>query len=180
MSNNSKPLGCFGQFFYGLLLMGAGGIALLVFVNLTTLECKRLRPSSNQGQCQITSNGVLGSDVTTIPIKSLQGAKLKRGSDRSATYRKKERVINATYRIELLTAEGTIPLTNIYGSGIASKQQQVEQIRRFVEDPTQVSLSIRQDNRWIGYLFGVTFCGGGVLVVLSAIITPFKRLGTSK
>ncbi|NES01151.1 MAG: hypothetical protein F6J86_46595 [Symploca sp. SIO1B1] len=166
MSKNSKPLGCFGQFFLGLLLMGAGGITLLLFVNLTTLECKRLEAATNQGQCQLTSNGVLGSDVTTIPIKSLQGAKLKRSSGSSRT----------TYRIELLTAEGTVPVTNVYSSGIASKQRQVEQIRSFVEDPTQNSLNIKQDNRWMGYLFGVTFGGVGVLFVLSAIVTPFKRL----
>ncbi|NER49594.1 MAG: hypothetical protein F6J86_25545 [Symploca sp. SIO1B1] len=169
MSKNSKPLGCFGQFFLGLLLMGGGGIALLFFVDLTTLECKRLEPSTNQGQCQLTSNGVLGSDVTTIPIKSLQGAKLKGSSGRGTTY-----------RIELLTAEGTVAVTGVYTSGRRSKQQQVEQIRSFVEDPTQVSLNIKQDSRWIGYLFGVAFGGVGVLFVLSALITPFKRLGTSK
>ncbi|NEQ70220.1 MAG: hypothetical protein F6K21_32960, partial [Symploca sp. SIO2D2] len=112
---------------------------------------------------------VLGSDVTTIPIKSLQGAKLKGSSGRGTTY-----------RIELLTAEGTVAVTGVYTSGRRSKQQQVEQIRSFVEDPTQVSLNIKQDSRWIGYLFGVAFGGVGVLFVLSALITPFKRLGTSK
>jgi len=173
MTKNSKPLGCFDQFFKGLLLMGAGGITLLLFVNLTTFECKRLEAATNQGQCQLTSNGVLGSDVTTIPIKSLQGAKLDQSNRSSSGGR-------ATYRIELLTAEGTVPVTNVYSSGIANQRQQVEQIRSFVEDPTQISLNIRHDDRWFGYLLGVAFGGVGVLFVLSALITPFKRLGTSK
>ncbi|NEP57883.1 MAG: hypothetical protein F6K31_12805 [Symploca sp. SIO2G7] len=165
MSKKSKPVGCFGQFLLGLLLMGAGTMIVLLFVDLTTLECKRVEPPTNQGECQLSSQGVLDSDVTIIPIKSLQGAKLKRSGRR-----------RTTYRIELLTAEGTVPLTNIYSSGGASKQQQVQQIRSFIENPTQASLNLRQDNRWMGYLFGVTFGVVGVLFVFSSLITPLKRL----
>ncbi|MCG8367276.1 MAG: hypothetical protein MJA27_28550 [Pseudanabaenales cyanobacterium] len=168
MLQKSQSSGCIGQFFGGLLLLGGGAICFLFFAKLTELECKRLEPPTNQGQCQLVSHGVFSSDTTTISIKSLQGAKIQESRDSEN---------DTTYRVVLLTAEGSFPFNKVYSSGRSGKQQKVGQIRSFVENTHQVNLKLKQDDRWLGYLFGVIFGGLGFLLVSSAIlITPLKIL----
>jgi hypothetical protein len=52
-----------------------------------------------------------------------------------------------TYRVSLLTNNGNIPLTDYYSSG-KSHFQRAKQINEFIRNQKQMSLIIKQDDRW--------------------------------
>ena len=168
MSNNSQSLGCIGLFLFGFMFTGAGVMCLMIFAKLNTLDCQRVEVNIVQGDCKLTSTGIFSSDEQTIPIASLNNAIIEESHDDEG---------DTTYRVVLLTKTGSIPFTTVYSSGRAEKQEKVRQINSFIENTSQTTLNLKQDDRLIGYIFGGVFGGIGVLTLFhSVIIAPLKML----
>jgi hypothetical protein len=150
MSKNSN-------FLMGLFFIGGGIFIIIMFSKLTILECLRSEPSTNQGQCQLISQGIIGSKTTkTIAIKSLQGAKIEESRDSDG---------DSTYRVVLLTQEGNIPFTKDYSSGKFGKEKNMNEVRNFLSNKNQTSLKLKQDDRW-WFIVGVAFGIIGISLVL--------------
>lgn len=128
-----------------------GGLLIMVLgVELGTLECHRLE--SMQVACQLTSSNLFEEKITSMAAGQLKGAEVQT----------KKR----NHRVAILTQNGTIPLINSYTMGQKEKINQANQINAFMSNSEQKSLTIRQDNRWFGYLFGVVFIFSGIGVIL--------------
>lgn len=131
-----------------------GGVLIIVlWGNLDILHCDR--SLSTPMTCQLTWTNLLRQEITLIPPGHLQGAEVQR--------RHKRRRFNNTYRVMILTKEERIPLTQGYSMGEQGKREKANQINAFVKNSQQMSLTIRQDNRWLGYSFGRMFLAAGVL-----------------
>jgi hypothetical protein len=53
--------------------------------------------------------------------------------------------------------------------GEREKQEKANQINTFVENPQQISLTIRQDERWFCYSFGGIFLIAGVFTLVNSL-----------
>lgn len=140
-----------------ITLILAGVLIIILWGNLVILQCDR--PQSTPVACQLTSANLLRQDITLIPPGHLQGAEVQR--------RHKRRRLNNTYRVILVTKEDRIPLTPGYSTGERGKQEKASQINTFVKNTQQISLTIRQDNRWLGYSFGGMFIVAGVFTLVN-------------
>ncbi|NEO32169.1 MAG: hypothetical protein F6K36_17395 [Symploca sp. SIO3C6] len=128
-----------------------GGLLIMVLgVESGTLECHR--KESIQVVCQFTYSNLFGEKISSIATGELKGAEVKT--------RKRN------HRIVILTKKETIPLINSYTMGKNGKVNKVSRINDFINNPEQMSLTIRQDNRWFGFLFGVIFIVGGICAIL--------------
>lgn len=71
-----------------------------------------------------------------------------------------------TYRVEMLTSDGEIPLTPVYSSGEKSKREKIKKINDFINNQTANFLIIKQDDRIFAYIFGRLFTlnGSGLMI----------------
>ncbi len=161
-----RAMGCCGTMVFGTVFVSVGIGVMLVASKLYTFDCERLNPPSNQGQCEWVAQGLLGSDRSTLPIETLEDADVEesRNSDEGTTY-----------RVVIRTTEGTFPLSNSYSSGRSGKDDITSEIRSFITTETQATLSVQQDDRWFGYLFGGIFGGVGALMILGAPLAMLFR-----
>lgn len=154
-------LGFWGSLGWGVALVIVGSAMAILFGNLSVFECVRQKPSTNQGECELISSGLLGSSSETLALESLQDAQIERSTKKSL------------YRVVFQTTEGEMPLSGAYTSGRGSKEKIVGEIQTFINTPTQESVSVKQDDRWMGYLIGGIFSLAGCSLVISA---PLKLL----
>lgn len=132
----------------------AGGMAIIVFVGqLNILKCDRTEPK--QISCQLTRQSLRGEK--TITINQLYKAKLGEREDDDG---------DTTYRVELETPGGIIPLSPVYTSGRQEKIKRMENTNNFIKDISQDSLIIRQDDRTFAYPFGGMFVLIGLILFL--------------
>ncbi|NEQ97222.1 MAG: hypothetical protein F6K30_10940 [Cyanothece sp. SIO2G6] len=148
------------RFLFGVLFVGVGGLSLILFAKITTLECDRLEPK--QIECTLVSEGVLGTNTTLIPPGHLQGAKVQVSEDSDS---------NDIYRVVLRTETGNVPFSAVYSSGRSGKQQKAEQINAYLNNVNQKVLTIQQDDRIFGYVFGGIFGLSGVAMMGSSLLS---------
>lgn len=111
-----------------------------------TLECNRSQ--LRQITCQHTLSNLFGERITAIPNGQLQGAEVETSK--------------RNHRLVILTQNQRIPLIESYTMGKSGKADRASQINTFIRNSEQASLTIEQDNRWLGYLFGAMFIFGGI------------------
>ena len=103
-------------------LIGVAGGALWTFARDTTLTCTRLEAA--ELRCQIKQTW-LGQVIKQVEVVNPQQALVQTShSSKSGT----------SYRMALVTARGTIPLTDFYSSTRVDKL--VDQFNRFAASPT--------------------------------------------
>lgn len=125
----------------GTLLLGIG--LTLVLGKLHVLECQRL---DSGGTCQLTTRNLFGSGQTlTFPTSALQGAAVETSEDSEG---------DTTYRVSLRINGKSQPLSPVFSSGYSKKEALSDTINRFVNDSRQTSMSVRQDERFLGMLVG--------------------------
>jgi hypothetical protein len=140
------------------------GLALMIFGmgpgegsgTLTTLTCERQNMS--QGTCQLVSSRLIVSTKQEIPLSQLKAvsASIERG------------------QILLLTTAGEIPFAELQAryKVSTSDQKLIDKINRFIRNPQVASLQVKQDNRWIAYLFGgVAILSGSTLLGIALLVT---------
>ena len=138
---------------FGAIFALVGCIVLLVFGQTATLDCERVE--STQISCEKQSR-LLGMTVSRRSISRLQGARMDESCDEDG----------CTYRVELRTDQGIVPLTAFYSSGSQSKQKTADQINAFVQDSKEKSLTFKEGMGWLGIVFPGVFVVTGMLVAV--------------
>lgn len=141
-------------FLFATPFLGAGLFVMLEVGKVSILQCDR--PLPEQISCVLTRQNLLRKNTINLSTGQLKQAELgiSRGDD------------SDTYRVNLITDEGIIPLNNNYSSGLESKRNNVNKINQFIQDSSLSNLTVIQDDRWFGYLFGGVFAlvGGGLMI----------------
>ena len=109
MNIAQRGCGCLLTSIFGFIFTGIGIGGIIFFAQVITLDCKRIEPPTNQGECQLLSKSILpiATKKTIIPIESLRDVKLDVSYDDEDN--------SETYRVLILTqAEESIPLTFYY------------------------------------------------------------------
>ena len=132
--------------FLGFPFILAGLFVVANAVELGKLECNRT--ASKQGTCQLTHSNLFNKNILSITEGQLKGAELQ----------KKKR----NYRIIILTQNSQIPLIHSYTIGKQRKIKKVNLINNFLSHSQATSLTVQQDNRLFGYLFGLIFIVSGI------------------
>lgn len=120
----------------------------------TTLRCDRTPPA----QCELAHVNLIHQRSRSFSLDGLKKAEVE-------THRDSEG--DLLYRVVMHTGQGTIPLTKSFSSGIASYQDQANQINQFIETKSQSTLYLHQDDRWFGLIFIVMFSGTGLIILFA-------------
>ena len=145
--SRSKP-----RLFNGIGLIFAGFLTLHLFGGVQTLKCDRAR-IDRVVACELTESGVFRQRTTPIKAGELQGATLDRKK--------------ANYRVVLLTNTDRIYLTSLHriAFGHIVQRKRVDRIEAFLQDESQNSLKIGQNNNWLAYPLAMLCLVGGVVEV---------------
>ncbi|MGF1518732.1 MAG: tetratricopeptide repeat protein [Nodosilinea sp.] len=129
------------------LFMVVGVVGLVWMSEKAVLECDR----ATTGQCTLTRGGFFNQQSRSFAVASLRAVEVDANEDSDG---------NGSYRVLLITDGGNLPLTGAYNSNLYKNSQLADQTNRFLQTPTQSTLSLAYDRRWVGLL--VLFCFGGV------------------
>ncbi|MBD0346025.1 MAG: hypothetical protein ICV63_14620 [Coleofasciculus sp. Co-bin14] len=128
------------------------GLAIIVLGGKRiTLTCQRVEPT--QGNCQLVSSSLLGSNEITIPLNQLQGAEVEVDEDSDGN----------TYRVVLLTNDSDVPFTLLWTSNARENEKNVNLINAFVVNAGKTSLRVQQDDRLSAY------CWGGLFILIGGL-----------
>ncbi len=143
-----------GQFLFGLIFLAMGCGMIWFLGRESVLTCKRLE--ANQIQCQIQQIW-FGRVVKQIAVNNPQQAIVQTShSSKGGT----------SYRMALVTSQGTIPLTDSYSSDSAAGDLAAE-FNQFAASPATKSISLDQPASGFLFIFLLMFGGFGVLMMLT-------------
>lgn len=115
------------------LIMGAFLLFFFAIVGQSAkLTCERTH-SNRAVNCLKEAHFFWVISLGTTSIADVQEARLVGGYDDD---------YGATYRVELLAGQGVIPLNSVYTSGFGTKDDIVNQINDYVQNPTEDSLVV--------------------------------------
>jgi hypothetical protein len=147
-------------FVFGLFFIVFAGSMVWTNARESTLTCKRLEV--NQIRCQLQQI-FLGWVIKQVTVDNPQQAIVQ--SQRSSKG-------GTTYRMALVTAQGTIPLTDFYSSD-AGADDLAAQFNQFQRNAATKSVSLDQPASGFMFIFLLAFCGFGLIMVLSAHYDTF-------
>lgn len=152
----------------GLLFL----VLVLNFTPITTLTCDRsttdiatLQNTSNSAICELVGVNWLGLEKSKTLISGLQQAIEETKADKDENGK-----ISYRYGVLLQTIEGNVPFTEYYFGNeynYEERQELISQINAFIENPSQTSLTVQQDDRLTGF---VGLCISGFFFFLSLLI----------
>jgi hypothetical protein len=145
---------------FGTIFSACGCLMGYFFGQQTTLNCLWLEPM--QIECNMKKNWLGLVPLSEETIRGLEGAMVGKSCDEDG----------CTYRVELNTADGVVPLTAFYSSGYKSKQEMADRIAAFVQEPTQDPLLVKANTGLLAYVTALIFILAGPVIVLS---TLFRR-----
>lgn len=149
-----------GRSLFGLIFIGMTCGMLWAFARESTLSCKRLE--ANQIQCEIKQVW-LGRVVKQVMVDNPQRALVQtQHSSKGGT----------SYRMALVTAQGTIPLTDFYASD-ARAADLADQFNQFQRSPAAHAISLDQPASGFMFIFLVIFGGFGLLMILTMHFDTF-------
>jgi hypothetical protein len=150
----------FGPIVFGLFMVVLAGFVLWTNAREATLTCRRLEV--NQIQCQLQQI-FLSRVVKQVTVDNPQQAIVQsQHSSKGGT----------TYRMALVTAQGTIPLTDFYSSD-AGADSLAAQFNQFQRNPAAKSVSLDQPASGFIFIFLLIFIGFGALMILNAHYDTF-------
>ena len=132
--------------FFGLMFVVVGLVVMVVFGQVSVLQCTRPEPS--QVECVKEVRWLNVVPMRKERIKDLRGARVDEW--------------NGTYRVVLKTGEGEKPLGGYYSSAERGKEEIAAQINTYVEKIRGDSLEVQEGNGIVGALVGVVFVVTGV------------------
>ncbi len=139
---------------FGLVFIAVAGGMFWLFAREATLSCKRLEV--DQIQCQLEQTW-LGRVVKQTTVNNPQQAIVQsQHSSKGGT----------TYRMALVSAQGTLPLTDFYSSD-AGADSLAAQFNQFQRDPAAESVTLKQPASAFVFIFLLIFWGFGLLMILS-------------
>jgi len=148
---------------YGLAFTACGCLFSLIFGQAATLTCTRVEPS--QIECVRESKWLGWLPVSSASLQHVQGAEVAQSCDDEG----------CTYRVELSTAEGTVPLTSYYSSGSQSKQETADRVNAFLKDLRESSLTVKSDAGLLAFVLPLVFVLVGPLIIMWSIFRATIR-----
>lgn len=141
-------------FLFATPFFGAGIFVMFEVGKINILKCSK--PLPEQISCVLTRQNLLRKNTIDLPAGQLKQAELGVSSDDDGI----------SYRVNLITDQGIIPLSDIYSSGSGGKRNNVNKINRFIQDSSLNNLTVMHDDRWFAYPFGGAFAliGGGLMI----------------
>jgi len=144
----------------GIVMVIASPLWVWAMGQATTLSCDRV---NGQARCRL-SRSVLGISVTDDPLETLTGAHVGESTDSDG---------DTTYRVVLETGGRSVPLTNHTSSGYSRKAATVDDIEKFVSDPSIPSLEVHDAGT-----VGLIVCGIFLLIGVGMIVGGIQARST--
>ena len=160
-----KRAGCSGTpgtIFIGLAFFSCGLLFFVAFGQSYTLRCARPEPS--QIRCTRERLWLRAVSTGSETVEGLSQAWVAESCDEDG----------CTYRVEMATAEGQMPLTGYYSSGYDEKAIVASEINTFVADSRIPDLEVRSDAGLFGFLFPLIFVVVGLGIALAGAISVFR------
>lgn len=154
--------GCFVPM-VGLIFALAGVFMLYMLGIETTLTCQRI--SANQVNCTAQDRWLGVADLGTRSFEAVRYASVAENCDSDG----------CTYRVELDTEHGWLPLQDIYSSGRDEKQAVASSLNIFLQDRGRETFTITQSLGWWA-LFALCFCIPGVALMLGGLWSMVRGL----
>ncbi len=150
----------FGPILFGLVFMAVPIFMLWATGRESTLTCTRLE--ANQVQCQLQQI-FLGRVVNQVAVNNPQQAIVQTShSSKGGT----------SYRMALVTPQGTVPLTDYYSSD-AHADESADQFNQFVHNPAAKTVKIDQPASGFLFFMVALFIGFGAIMILGAHYDTF-------
>jgi len=138
-------------YLFGLIAVVIIGALLYFMGQVTTLT--RHRAERDRVDCRIQSNWLGLLPLRERSVRGVQGAQVAENCDQDG----------CTYRVELRTGGGIVPLTPHYSSGSVVKESVARRVNDFVRDPTAASLQVREHFDPTDLILVALFVGGASL-----------------
>lgn len=143
-----------GMVIFALIFVLGGLLAFWLFGRSIAVTCTRLE--LREVRCDITETS-FGLTVRRATALNPQQAIIEVNEDSDGD----------TYRVALVTAQGVVPLTDVWSSDGAFSQTET-QLNQFLQDSAAKTVSVAQaPSPWI-YLFPFCFCGVGLFMLLAS------------
>ena len=150
----------FGPIVFGLFFMLVAGSMLWSAGRESMLTCKRLE--ADQIQCQLQQI-LLGRVVKQVAVNNPQQAIVQTShSSKGGT----------TYRMALVTARSTVPLTDYYSSD-TNADDLADQFNQFQHDAAAKMIFLDQPASGFMFIIFVVFCAFALLMILNAHFDTF-------
>ena len=143
---------------FGTIFSACGCLMGYFFGQQTTLNCLWVEPM--QIECNMKKSWLGLVPLGEESVRGLEGAMVDESCDEDG----------CTYRVELDTADGIVPLTSFYSSGSKSKQKTADRITAFVQEPMQDSLLVKANAGLLAYVMAFVFILAGPVIVLSTLV----------
>jgi hypothetical protein len=153
------------KFLLFLLPLAIGVATVYSYARIHTLECVRDR--FGKVSATITHSGINYFKKEEIPAGELLHAELEIDS-----YKDSKGEITTVYRVRLITTKDPNFSTKIGSLKSDDVIRKIEQINYFIQESTQESMSLTQDDRLIAYIWAGMF-GLVVFIMVSIILTNF-------
>jgi hypothetical protein len=130
-TGSNSPIGIL---ILGLIFIGAGIFMTFIFGQLGELSCTRQEPSSYQCTHAKKIFGLIPWHEEELAI--IQRASLAESCDSDG----------CSYRVEMITADGGVPLVAYYSGGTGAHEREskkIEQINDFISDPDAEKLELK-------------------------------------
>jgi len=124
-----------GKTWYWLLLVLAEiltvGVVAYLAGQVTTLMCDRAETA--QVDCIVQTRWLGLVSLREQSVRSVRGARVAENCDEDG----------CTYRVELVTGAGTVPLTPHYSLSYSAKERVAQHVNDFAADPAATSLAVQ-------------------------------------
>jgi hypothetical protein len=148
--------------FFGFIFSACGCLFSFIFGQDTTLTCQRVE--TTQVECLKESKWLGQVSMSEASIQGLEGAWVAESCDEDG----------CTYRVEMDTADGRVPLTSYYSSGARSKHETADRINAFLRNPAEGSLTVKSGAGLLGLLLPFVFVAVGPIVAFSGLVRAIR------
>ncbi|MFL7811188.1 MAG: hypothetical protein AB8I80_21290 [Anaerolineae bacterium] len=107
------------------------GVVAYLTGQVTTLMCDRAEPA--QVDCIVQAKWLGLVSLREQSVRSVRGARVAENCDEDG----------CTYRVELVTDSGAVPLAPHYSLSYPAKERVAQRVNDFVTDPTATSLAVQ-------------------------------------
>jgi hypothetical protein len=141
-----------GSFILAVVFAFIGALIVFFTRDVSTLTCTRAQGAP---ECRLDIVNTLDrSKAREYTLRGLSEAYVEESCDD-----------DCTYRLVVVSAAGTQPMTVAYDNDQSSKQQKADSINQFLTDPSIASLEVSEGGGIVPYLGLAMVCVGIVLVL---------------
>ena len=152
-----------------ILFGGAGLFVMIIGIYVFfsgadhILECQRL--TTDEGHCALTVSSLLGSTEREFSLDELGSVQLLESRSNDTT----------VYRVGLVIEGEVVTLGVVDHRERAPREQMVQEVNDFLDEPTREKIRINEDERHFAMLMGSGAFFFGLVFFVIAIIAPSEK-----